>query len=63
MAANFAYREIIITPEDMHRSSVLNKLKRIKTIQNLHGMTPPWADEAYEEARKLGILNEETLQQ
>ena len=63
VAANFTHREIIITPEDMHRSSVVNRLKRIKNIQVLHGMTPPWAEEVYKEARKLGILNEETLQQ
>ena len=59
VAANFTYREIIITPEDMHRSTVKNRLKRIKSIQVLHGMTPPWAEEVYKEARKLGILNEE----
>lgn len=59
VAANFTYREITITPEDMHRSSVVNRLKRIKRIQDLHGMTPPWAEEVYKEARKLGILNEE----
>ena len=63
VAANFTYREIIITPEDMHRSTVKNRLKRIKSIQVLHGMTPPWAEEVYKEARKLGILNEETQTQ
>ena len=60
VAANFTYKEIIITPEDMHRSSVVNRLKRIKNIQNLHGMTPPWAEEVYEEARKLGIISTPT---
>ena len=60
VAANFTYREIIITPEDMHRSSVVNSLKRIKAIQNLHGMTPPWAEEVYKEARKLGIISTPT---
>ena len=63
VAANWTNREIIITPEDMHRSSVVNRLKRIKKIQYLHGMTPPWAEEVYKEARKLGILNEETQTQ
>lgn len=63
VAANWTYREIIITPEDMHRSSVVNRLKRIKRIQSLHGMTPPWAEEVYKEARKLGIIDEEPLQQ
>ena len=63
VAANFTYKEIIITPEDMHRSTVVNRLKRIKRIQDLHGMTPPWAEEVYKEARKLGILNEETQTQ
>ena len=63
VAANFTYREIIITPEDMHRSTVKNRLKRIKSIQVLHGMTPPWAEEVYKEARELGILNEETQTQ
>lgn len=59
VAANWTYREIIITPEDMHRSSVVNRLKRIKSIQSLHGTTPPWAEEVYKEARKLGIIDEE----
>ena len=59
VAANFTYREIVITPEEMHRSTVKSRLKRIKSIQVLHGMTPPWAEEVYKEARKLGILNEE----
>lgn len=59
VAANFTYKEIVITPEDMHRSTIKNRLKRIKSIQVLNGMTPPWAEEVYEEARKLGILNEE----
>lgn len=58
VAANFTYKEIIITPEDMHRSTVKNRLKRIKNIQDLHGMTPPWAEEVYKEARKLGISTE-----
>ena len=60
VAANWTNREIIITPEDMHRSSVVNRLKRIKSIQNLHGMTPPWAEEVYKEARKLGIISTPT---
>ena len=60
VAANFTYREIIITPEDMHRSTVKNRLKRIKSIQVLHGMTPPWAEEVYKEARKLGIISTPT---
>ena len=60
VAANWTNREIIITPEDMHRSSVVNRLKRIKSIQNLHGMTPLWAEEVYKEARKLGIISTDT---
>lgn len=60
VAANFTYKEIVITPEDMHRSTVMSRLKRIKNIQVLHGMTPPWAEEVYEEARKLGIISTPT---
>ena len=52
---------VYIDWEQQRRTSIRNKLIRIKIIQNMHGFTPVWADKVYADAIKYNISIDDTL--